>query len=60
MSGQIGTEEGDVCNRDGCEGVIEFLPENKDGSCSCHISPPCGHCTSTMPECPVCGWREEE
>jgi len=53
----IGTEEGQVCGRDGCTGVIELLPEG-DGGCSCHISPPCGFCLSSMPECPECHWRE--
>ncbi len=61
VSVQIGTEEGDACNRDGCTGVLENLPDKSmDGGCSCHRSPPCGYCTSTMPECPECGWRLEE
>jgi hypothetical protein len=49
-----GTEEGQVCNRDGCVGVIEIAdPVN----CSCHISPPCGACTEPREFCPVCDWR---
>ena len=57
---QYGTEEGDVCKRSGCLGVIELLPNtSEDGGCSCHISPPCAFCVSTMPECSECGWREE-
>lgn len=61
----IGQNEGDRCNRTTgteppCPGVIELLPDNTEGGCcSCHIAPPCGYCTSTIPECPVCGWRDE-
>lgn len=62
----LGRTEGERCNRqngDGtvCGGEIKLLPDNSDGrGCSCHINPPCGYCVSTMPECPACGWREEE
>lgn len=63
-----GLQEGDLCLRtDGrgqiCRGRIEYLPDRSDehgGGCYCHVSPPCGFCTSTMPECPACGWREGE
>lgn len=52
---RYGTEEGDRCNREGCEGVIAFAPVS---DCSCHISAPCwGHQHATV-ECPVCGWEE--
>lgn len=63
----IGLEEGDRCQRqhgDGtiCMGRIEHLPDRSDphAGCSCHLSPPCSFCTSTMPECQRCGWRSEE
>lgn len=52
----FGTEEGELCNRDGCQGRIE-LP--KVENCSCHISPPCGACWSNQFTCSVCGWSEE-
>lgn len=52
---KYGTEEGEVCGRRGCDGVIEIkMPD--DGSCSCHISPPCSYCTSSTFACPKCGW----
>lgn len=60
-----GRNEGEPCYRsDGqgglCHGRIEHLPDPMlDGGCSCHISPPCNHCLSTMPECTACGWRED-
>lgn len=60
-----GDDEGQTCFRehDGklCQGVIEYLPPS-DGSCGCSHSPmpPCGWCVSTLPECPTCGWRDEE
>lgn len=54
---KIGTEEGEVCGRDGCEGVIAYTkPEN----CSCYISPPCSSCTGTYLHCPECDWEVEE
>lgn len=37
VSDPVGCDEGDVCNRDGCQGVM-FLPPVRD--CSCHINPP--------------------
>ena len=49
-----GDAEGDVCNRDGCDGVIEFEPVK---NCSCHVSPPCGACIDSGPWCALCGWR---
>ncbi len=63
-SAPLGLEEGQQCLRsyDGeiCLGVIRLEPDDAKGGCSCHVSPPCSYCTSTMPECPGCGWREEE
>lgn len=54
---KLGAEEGDICNRDGCKGVIKFTdPEN----CSCHINPPCSACLDTRLHCPTCCWVDEE
>jgi hypothetical protein len=40
-------------------GTVEFAyPE--DGCCSCHISPPCGYCTSSVHWCPACDTEEGE
>jgi hypothetical protein len=56
----VGTEEGDLCRRDGCPGVIELFPDTSEGGeCSCHIPTPCAFCLSTQPECNVCGGRDE-
>lgn len=52
----IGYEEGDVCNRAGCAGIIAET-HCPDGGCSCHNNPPCGFCTEPREECPECGWR---
>ena len=52
-----GTEEGQTCFRDGCEGHIE-LSESED--CACHISPPCSACVSRVYQCDECGWTEED
>lgn len=52
-----GTEEGDVCNRDGCQGTMGY-PEVE--GCTCHISPPCGKCTENRLVCNVCGEEEQD
>ena len=49
-----GFEEGDICRRSGCVGVIA---EREVENCSCHISPPCGSCTEPREYCPECDWR---
>lgn len=52
-----GTEDGQTCGRDGCEGVIQLEePEN----CSCHIAPPCPACVSCGFYCAECGWRSND
>ena len=43
-----------------CTGHLELRPPKDSQGCRCWISPPCNHCLSTVPECPNCGWREEE
>ncbi len=55
MEDNIGYTKGEICNRDGCSGVIE--EHEKEGSCSCHIHPPCGYCTTDTSYCPVCDWE---
>lgn len=50
--------KGDVCNRDGCKGILD--EHEKDGCCSCHINPPCGYCTHDTTFCPECGYDAEE
>lgn len=58
---KMGVAEDEVCNRvldDGepCTATIKLQePEN----CSCHISPPCGACTSVALYCPECDWIDE-
>jgi hypothetical protein len=53
-----GYDKGDVCNRNGCNGVID--EHDKEGSCSCHINPPCGYCTEPNTYCKSCGWDAKE
>ena len=53
---RYGYEEGDVCRRDGCEGVIEIHPSE---NCSCHIAPPCSACTEHREHCPKCGYERK-
>jgi hypothetical protein len=61
-----GDDEGDLCLRiDGrgetCLGSLIYLPDESLGGCQCpNGHPPCGYCTSTMPECRRCGWRHGE
>lgn len=56
----IGYLKGELCNRDGCKGIID--EHEKEGCCSCHINPPCGYCTDSSEYCPECNWegREEQ
>lgn len=54
---EIGTQEGDVCNRNECEGVLIY---SESENCSCHINPPCSSCMDTYLYCPVCDWNETE
>lgn len=49
-----GYEKGETCNRDGCIGVIK--EHDKEGSCSCHINPPCSICVESRAFCPICDW----
>lgn len=60
MKIEFGYLKGEKCNRDSCSGVIEEY-ESESG-CSCHINPPCSHCTDSRSYCPECDWdgREEQ
>lgn len=57
MTAAFGDEEGAVCWRNGCQGVIALDPVE---GCSCHISPPCSQCTEPREFCGVCGWHASE
>lgn len=48
-----GLIQDDVCNRDGCTGLMQ--EQDNDACCSCHICPPCSHCTDMIFECDDCG-----
>ncbi|MCM1170203.1 MAG: hypothetical protein NC324_09750 [Bacteroides sp.] len=53
-----GMSEGEICGRDGCKGII--AKRKIEGSCSCHINPPCAYCTTPKEYCPECGWDASE
>lgn len=53
----LGYEEGAICGRDGCKGVISMHPPE---NCWCHIDAPCGACTAPRGYCPVCDWQEKD
>lgn len=62
----FGVDEGEVCNRDGCSGIMWLPPVE---NCSCHISPPCNRCVNNGVVCKECGadplddgivWTSEE
>jgi hypothetical protein len=50
-------EEGDVCPVGGCHGLLEY---KRQGSCECHISPPCISCVDAPLVCTECGEMIEE
>ena len=52
----LGVEEGEICNRGGCPGIIIIAPPE---NCSCHICSPCYDCTSCGVHCSECGWEAE-
>jgi len=52
-----GFEVGEKCNRDGCEGVLEW---DVYGECMCFDSPPCYWCVTRRVCCPECQWSEEQ
>lgn len=61
MDKQLGYETGEVCNRNAdCPGIIK--EKERQGSCSCHINPPCSYCVDDYHYCSLCGWdgREEQ
>jgi len=53
----VGVAEGEICNRDGCKGVIEA---RETEGCSCHINPPCAQCVDPKEYCDTCGWDATE
>lgn len=55
---EIGVIKGEQCNRDSCPGIIQ--ERIKEGSCSCHINPPCSYCTTDASYCPICNWCPED
>lgn len=54
---QIGDQEGEKCNRGGCDGVIRL---RATPDCSCHVNPPCGDHSEPLEECPECGWAARD
>jgi hypothetical protein len=50
---KIGTITGEICNREGCKGIMHDTME--DASCSCHIHPPCSKCVNPDTYCSSCG-----
>ena len=51
-----GIFEDETCGRGGCEGVMK---RSSDDGCSCHIAPPCGHCTDATYQCSICEFETE-
>jgi hypothetical protein len=56
MTDQFGTDEGQLCRRDGCCARIEIKPTE---NCLCHINPPCSGCVEAPLWCPDCGWEAQ-
>ena len=58
MNNEIGWCEGEVCNRNGCDGVMEKIDDGR--GCTCFIVSPCSHCVDMLFECNKCGETTEE
>ncbi len=54
---KIGTEEGELCNREGCKGAMEYPPVE---GCTCFNNPPCSACVNNQVTCNECGATEED
>ena len=37
MNNELGVCKGEICNRDGCQGIIKEVDDGQ--GCSCHINP---------------------
>jgi hypothetical protein len=48
---EYGQDEGDVCGRDGCRGV---MTPTSDGNCSCFLAEPCWSCLGSQMVCDYC------
>ena len=57
LSINLGDDDGEKCNRNGCDGIIETREAE---NCSCHINPPCSACTSPRNYCDKCGWEQAD
>lgn len=53
-----GIEKGELCNRNGCGGIID--QKESESGCSCHINPPCSFCQTPREFCETCGWDAKE
>lgn len=53
-----GIEAGEICNREGCTGIIQ--QKEIEGGCSCHTCAPCSYCTTAKEYCEKCGWDAKE
>lgn len=49
--------EGDSCPQPDCKGTLAYI---REGSCSCHINPPCSACVDAPLACDKCGTPAEE
>lgn len=59
MSERLGYEAGEICNRDGCKGIIEER-DKEPCYCSATSMPPCSACTEPVAYCEECGWDDKE
>lgn len=53
MSKDFGHIYGQICWRNGCQGIIDESPVD---NCSCHLFPPCSACMKDRGFCVVCDW----
>ena len=56
-----GVLPGDICDRNGCKGIL--YERNTEGLtyCTCFLGhPPCSYCVTMVGCCPDCGWNEED
>lgn len=54
-----GKNAGEVCNREGCTGIMQQPQKHED--CYCHVEPPCSYCAEPKENvCSKCeAWESE-
>lgn len=61
MNDFFGYIEGEICGRNGCDGMMvrDESYDDVDARCRCHTAPPCSYCVDAVYVCIKCGINTE-